>query len=492
MSSRICRLSLAAVIIAFAAQPAATEPQDMTASEAVEAISSGAITSRELIDESIAQAEAGRELNAFITLDAEGARAAADAADAAVAAGETLGPLHGVPVVVKDNIMVAGLPGTGGTPALEDFVPETTAPSIQRLIDAGAIILGKTNLHELAFGITSNNTHFGAVANAYDATRFAGGSSGGTAVAVAKRMAPVGVGTDTGGSARIPAALNGIAGFRPSTGRYPGEGIVPISSTRDTAGPMARTVSDLALMDAIMAGEPVEALQPASLQGLRLGVAAPFTDQLEPETERLFQEALGKLEAAGAVPVPIDASHIFEINERVAFPIALYEVRHDLAAFLEEHGTGVTLEELAGEIASPDVRGVFAQAVLGPDAMPEEVYRAAIDEHRPALRKAYADLFQDHDLDALVFPSTPLPAAPIEGSDETVELLGEEVPTFLTYIRNTDPGSNSAVPGLVVPMGLTAEGLPVGIEFTGPEGSDRDLLALGLAVEEVLGRLPPP
>src|SRR5262245_21504711 len=227
----------------------------LTVAEAAHLIREGRVSSVELTQALLKRiGAANSDLKAFITVDTEGALKAARRADQARQRCDAreLGPLHGVPLVIKDNIHVAGLPNTAGTPGLRNFVPEDNAPVTQALLDAGAIVLGKTNMHELALRITSNNAAFGGVRTPYDKSKFAGGSSGGTGSAVAARLAPGGLGTDTGGSVRIPSALNGIAGLRPTVQRYPQVGVTPISSTRDTAGPMARTVSDLILPDSVI------------------------------------------------------------------------------------------------------------------------------------------------------------------------------------------------------------------------------------------------
>ena len=184
----------------------------------------------------------------------EQVRAAAAAADERRAGGGPLGPLHGVPLALKDNLDTADMPTTGGTPGLRGSRPARNAPVVQRLLDAGAIVFGKANLHELAYGITNNNAGFGAARNPYDRTRIPGGSSGGVGAAVGARIVPGGIGSDTGGSVRVPAALCGIVGFRPTTGRWPQAGIVPISHTRDTAGPMTRSVADCVLLDRVVTG----------------------------------------------------------------------------------------------------------------------------------------------------------------------------------------------------------------------------------------------
>lgn len=464
----------------------------LSAAEAAHLIRCGSISSTALTSALLTRIEEYGYLNAFITVDYEGALAAAADADRRGHHNHR-GPLHGVPVVIKDSIHVAGLPNTAGTPGLEDFVPHSNAPVVQALLDAGAIILGKTNMHELAFGITSNNTKFGAVATPYDPTRFAGGSSGGTASAVAARLAPAGLGEDTGGSVRIPSALNGIAGLRPTVMRYPQAGITPISSTRDTAGPMARAVEDLILLDSIITQDQ-SAVVRANLRKVRLGVPTDFSIDVDNETAAQARNALKKLERAGVTLVEVDLTEIRALNDQIGFPIALFEANRELKAYLARYDTGETLNSLAAQIASPDVKGIFYGAIVdgAPGAVPASVYEEALNVLRPQLRQRYAELFQQNAIDAIIFPTTPLPAAPIVGSDEFVDLNGTLVPTFPTYIRNTDPGSNAGIPGITIPFALTTAGLPVGLGLDGPEGSDRRLLSLGLALEEIFDRLPEP
>ncbi|WP_299478610.1 indoleacetamide hydrolase [uncultured Roseibium sp.] len=489
--NRHLTVGLAAVAAVFASPASASDdPADLTLIEAAEAIATQKLSSSALVNALIAKTgdDPG---NVFITFESEGALTAAAAADESIVSGDKVGPLHGVPIVVKDNIASAGLPTTGGTPALKSWIPAEDAPVLAKLREAGAILIGKTNLHELAFGITSNNAAFGAVANAYDPARFAGGSSGGTGAAIGARLAPAGLGTDTGGSVRIPAALNGVAGLRPTVGRYPAGGIIPISATRDTAGPLARTIADLALLDAVITGASDE-VAPLDLGTVRLGVPSGLTENLSPETERLFKAALAELEKSGVTLVEVDISAELELAGKAGFPIALWEVKRDLAAFLEASGSGLTLEDVAAEVASPDVKFVFENLVLGDQAIPDEVYAAAVTDLRPLVQSGYAEVFAANGLDALVFPTTPLAAQAISGSDMTVSLNGEDVPTFQTFIRNTDPGSIAGIPGLSLPIGLTAAGLPVGLELDGPAFSDRHLLALGLAVEKALPKTQAP
>lgn len=464
-------------------------PENLTLTEAAAKIRRGELSSAALTEALLKRVESGKNLNAFITLDRAKVLEAARAADTVRAQGKPLGPLHGVPIVVKDNIHVAGLPNTAGTPALRNFVPAESAPVVKSLTDAGAIVLGKTNLHELAFGITSANAAFGPVRNAADPSRFAGGSSGGTAVAIAAKMAPAGLGTDTGGSVRIPAALNGIAGLRPTVKRYPQGGITPISATRDSAGPMARSVADLALLDGLLSGDRSTVIG-GSLRGLRLGVPRkPFYDDIDPEVARVTSELLERLRQSGAVLVEVDASHIVALNERVSFPVALYESKRDLAIYLVRYRTGLTVKDVAAKIASPDVKGIFAESIVGANSVPAEAYADAVGKWRPELQAAYAELFKANRIEALVFPATPALARPLAEANE-MELNGRKVPTFLTFIRNTDPGSNAGIPGLAIPAGLARDGLPVGIELDGPANTDRRLLEIGLAIEGMLKAVP--
>lgn len=478
----------------------AAEQRGFSAAQAVAAIAEGRIDAEELVSTLLARARALSSLNTMITLDEAGALAAAREVDARRRSGAVLPPLAGLPIVVKDNINVRGLPTTAGTPALRNVVAAADAPSVQRLRAAGAIVLGKANLHELAFGITSTNLSpfAGPVHNPYDTTRIPGGSSGGTAAAIAARICVAGLGTDTGGSTRVPAALCGIAGLRPSVGnggaerRYHDENaVVPISHTRDTVGPLGRTVADLAWLDAAITGAAVPA--PATLAGLRLGIPATFWAGLDSSLAAVVQAARNRLAAAGVVLVGVDLAGLAALNDQVSFQIALHEPIADLPAWLAANGAaGITLADVAAGVASPDVKGAFS-AILA-DAF-GAAYADAINLYRPRMQALYAACFADNRIDALLFPTTVLPAAPIDAvnGSSTVSIDGgPPADTFGTYIRNTDPGSNAGLPGLSVPAGLTAAGLPVGLELDGPVGSDRRLIAIGLAIEALLGPVPAP
>jgi penicillin amidase len=455
-----------------------------TLSTALQQLQNSSATSKDLVEKSLAKIADLKRLNAFITVDTDGAKASALGLDEMRNNGETLGPLAGVPMSVKDNIHVAGLPNTAGTAALRHFTPTKNAAVIDRLKAAGAVIIGKNNMHELAYGITSDNYTFGAVGNAYDASYIAGGSSGGTAVAIASGMVSAGLGTDTGGSTRIPASLNGIAGFRPTTGRYPSAGLTRISNTRDTVGPMAKTVVDIALLDSVLSGESADN-QSVSLSGLRLGVPRSyFYNDLEPTVATRADTVLQMLRDVGVILIEADIPDVAELNEKVGFPLVIFETKQLLEDYAARNISGGSLQTIIEQISSPDVKGVM-EAVVG-GAIPESVYRDALEVFRPQLQQAYSNYFATHKVDAVIFPTLPLTARPIEGSVETVEFNGIQAPTFPTYIRNTDPASNAGIPALTIPAGISMQGFPIGMEIDGPHGSDRRLLAIGVAIEEML------
>ena len=475
-------------------------PADVTQLNVVDAahlIRDRQLTSVELTQAYLDRADANADLNAFITLDRNAALAAARKADADLAAGIVKGPLHGVPLVVKDNIHVAGLPNTAGTPALREFVPKTNAWVVQRLLDGGAVILGKTNMHELAFGISGYNEGFFTgpaigTRNPYDRTRFAGGSSSGTGAAIGARLAPGGLGSDTGGSVRIPAALCGEAGLRPTLGRYSQDAITPISHSRDTAGPMAQTVADVALLDYVIAGTKKVTAVP--IRKVRLGVYRPyFFKDLDADVAAVTEGALDTLRRAGVRIVDVDMPALSALNDRASFPVALYEAYDDLKAYLDRYQVGKSVEQVAQMIASKDVKGTYDGLVV-PRKLPAPngvvdaapIYKAAMEQARPALLKHFTDTFEKYGIDALISPTTPQVAAVQRPEASSLE-------TFLLFIRNTDPGSNAGLPGLTIPAGLgPTTGLPVGISLDGPRGSDELLLAIGIAIEKVLGRTPPP
>ncbi len=467
---------------------------DLDAVDAVARMSRGELSVVDYAAALLERCAAATPLNAFITLDPQRVLDDARQRDAELRDGKPPGPLFGLPVPVKDSINTRDYPTTAGTPALRDFRPREDAPVVARLRAAGAIVLGKTNLHELSFGWTSRNLAFGAVLNPYDPTRIPGGSSGGTAAAIAARLAPLGVAEDTEGSTRVPAALCGIAGFRPTTGRYPTTGCVPISALFDQVGPHARSVRDLMLFDGVAAA--AAAAPPGRavpLDGVRLGIVRDYWYAgLDPEVERITSAALARLGAAGAVLVETTLPGLQALIDRSTQQVQNHDVRVELPRFLAMHGAQVSFEALV-DAASPDIQATFRGDILpgAPRFVSDEAYATARDEVLPALRRLLQDCFTREDLDALVFPATMVPAPRI-GEELTVGVAGRALSFTTAIARNIDPGSTAGLPGLVLPAGLTRDGLPVALEFDGPAGSDRRLLTLGIGLEAVLGRLPPP
>ncbi len=468
-----------------------TSLTELSATDAVAAMQRGDISAETYATALLEHCEAGRQLNAFITLEPQRVLEAAREADRKRASGSPPGPLHGLPIPVKDSVNTQQYPTTGGTPALRNFVPAEDATLIRKLREAGAIVLGKTNIHEMSFGWTSNNQAFGAVRNPYDPSRIPGGSSGGTAAAVAARMAPLGIAEDTQGSIRVPAALCGIYGFRPTQNRYPNEGVIPITPLFDQVGPHARNVADLALFDHVVTGEATVAA-PASLAGLRIGVPRRyFYEMLDAEVQRITDASLAKLADAGVALVEAEIQDLSRLIPLTTDVVQSYHARPSIAGYLERYHTGVTFEELVNQL-SPDILAAFESYVLGgAQTATEEQFIAARDEHLPALRESCRSYFRENELAAMIFPTTQIPAPPI-GDDIETTLNGETVHFAPVISRNISPGSTAGLPGIVIPAGLGNEGLPVSLELDAPAGSDRDLLRIGLAIEMVLGHLPPP
>ena len=466
---------------------------ELSACDAVAAMRAGDISAEAYAEALLAQCVAGRDLNVFITLEPEPVREAARAADRLRAAGGLLGPLHGLPIPIKDSINTCDLRTTAGTRALSEFHPAADATAVAKLRAAGASVLGKTNLHELSFGWTSNNQAFGAVRNPYDPQRIPGGSSGGTAAAVAARMAPLGVAEDTQGSIRVPAALCGVSGFRPTTGRYPNDGTAPITPLFDQIGPHARTVEDLVLFDAVMTGDqrPVAA---AELRGLRLGIARDYYfSGLDPEVEQQMDAVMARLREAGVVLVEADIPDLAELVAQVTAPIQIHDAAASWIAYLKASGAPVSFAAMV-ESVSPDVKAVFERFVVpgAPLAVPEAAYVAARDVHRPALQRRFADYFAQQGVAAMLFPATMTPATLI-GEDQTVMIGGAAIPFQTAIARNISPGSTVGLPGLVLPTGLTRDTrVPLALELDGPAGQDRSLLSLGLAIQALMPQMPAP
>jgi mandelamide amidase len=465
---------------------------DLSAEDAIREMAGGALKAETYAQALLERCAKLQALNAFITLDPALVLEQARNADLRRAAGARLGRLHGLPIPVKDSVNTADYPTTAGTPALRGFRPRADAPLVAALRTAGAIVLGKTNLHELSFGWTSNNLAFGAVHNPYDPTRIPGGSSGGTAAAVAAHMAPLGLAEDTEGSIRVPAALCGIMGLRPTTGRYSTVGTVPACSLFDQLGPEARCVGDLALFDRVASGDFRE-IGSTPLEGVRLASWPDYWfTRLDPEVSRITAAALAKLRAAGAHIVEAEVPGLRDLIAKTADVIVDHDTRVELTRYLAAYGAPVSFAELAAR-ASPDIRAIFEHEVLpgSPGFVSERAYRTAAQVYLPQLRETFKAYFARTGAAAIVFPTT-LVAAPRIGEEGDLDVAGRKVTFDEAIGRNIAPGSRSGLPGLVMPTGMTAAGLPVSMELDGPAGADRALLALGRSIERVLGHVPPP
>jgi mandelamide amidase len=459
----------------------------------------------------LARCENMAHLNSIITQDAEVLLAAARAADRHQSANEPLGPLHGVPILIKDNIDVQGLPcsaGTAavqglpcsaGTAALENDYPRQDATVVRRLRDAGALIAGKANLFELTLGGTGTNLHFGRTANPWRPEYTSGGSSSGSAAAVAARLVPGSLGTDTAGSVRIPSSFCGVAGFRPSFHRYPGDGLLPHSTTRDSVGVMANSVADLAVLDAVVSGElsslvSLDAfdIKELDLAGIRIGrPRGAFCAALDERTAAVMDSVADLLADRGAIIVDADIPELHELTPKCAWPISIYESPRDLPAILAHRGTDVSIETLVDGIASPVVKERF-NPLVSLDKL-EPPYRVAMSETRPRLQAILQHYFDHNELAAFMYPTTPFPAAAVDADDADVEINGELVKHgFGHSIDNTVYQTATGIPSLTLPAGLAPHHLPIGVGFDGPAGSDKQLLAIGRAFERVRGPFPQP
>ncbi|HBL65765.1 MAG TPA: amidase, partial [Achromobacter sp.] len=289
-----------------------------------------------------------------------------------------------------------------------------------------------------------------------------------------------------------PASVNGAVGFRPSVGRYDGAGITPISHTRDTPGPIANSMDDIVLLDAVLADDNAP-LAPLAAENVRLGLASYFWNDLEPQVREVTHAALQKLRDAGVQLVEIDMPELPAANAAVGMPLCLYEQKPDLTDYLQRYDTGVSFDEVVARISSPDVKGIF-EGLIVPGVLPapdgqvlalQPLYERVISHQRDELIDVYRRAFKEHRLDGLLFPTLPilpLPATPQASSFEA----------FSRLARNVDPGSNAGLPGLSIPAGLSKEGLPVGLEIDALPNADRAVLAIGLTLERILGRIAPP
>lgn len=481
-------IALTAAGTSLACTPGSDTPRadlhELSATAAIAAMRNGDVQAEDYARALLDRAALLGSLNAFRVLTPDVVLEAARAADKARAAGSKLGLLHGLPIPIKDSVNTAAYPTSNGTASLRNFRPKADASVLTPLLAAGAIVMGKTNLHELSMGWTSNNATFGAVHNPYDSTRIPGGSSGGSAVAVASRMAPLAIAEDTLGSIRIPSTMCGICGLRPTYGRYPDDGIMPLAASRfDQVGPLARSVEDLALFDSVVTSD-MAPLHAVDLKGVRIGVADFFLADLDPEVERVTSAALERLRAAGAIIVRADIPDDVKAAPGVALTILFSEVGATLSKYLAEQGTGVTLEQMVAQVG-PDVKALFA---LKPP--PKSAYDAMVAQRVKTVAAIRAH-FEKQNIVALAFPPAMMAAHKIS-EDGSMTLRGQAIPNSTTMGRNVSLGSVASMASLVLPAGLTSVGLPVGLEFDALPGTDRQLLALGVSLQRALGPIASP
>ncbi len=472
-------------LLTLHAQP--VEVAEASIADLQRALTEGRATSRELVQAYLNRIAAfdqqGPRLNALITLNPN-ALAEADALDRERKAKGPRGPLHGIPIIVKDNYSTRDMPTTAGTLALAGFTPNADAFQVKKLRDAGAILIAKSNLHELASGITTVGSAFGQSRNPYDPTRHPGGSSGGTGAAVAASLAAAGMGSDTCGSIRIPASVNNLTGLRPTKGLSSIAGIVPLSVTQDTGGPLARTVADLAaVLDATTGEDPNDAatrnapklnftaaLQPGALKGAKIGILEPLFGDATDDTEvlKLVRTAIDDLKKQGATVSPVPMKDLLEALNNSS--VITHEFKEDLAQYLATHGPAPvhSLEEIVkGGLIHTALEATFARHLASKGRGTHD-HKIALAK-RAAVQQMILKLMEEEKLDALVYPT--LRRKPVR--------IGEAQPGGTCQLSAT-----TGFPAITVPAGFTADGLPVGLELLGPAFSDAKLLGYAYAYEQ--------
>jgi aspartyl-tRNA(Asn)/glutamyl-tRNA(Gln) amidotransferase subunit A len=446
--------------------------------EAGRLLRSRGISPVELVEASLARIESGNSrLNAFLTVLAEPARRQARAAERALRRGRARGALHGIPIALKDNFQTRGIRTTAGSRILADSIPKEDSEVAARLARAGAILLGKTNMHEFAYGITSENPHYGPVHNPWALERISGGSSGGSAAALAAGMCYGSVGTDTGGSIRVPAALCGIVGLKPTYGLVSAAGTVPLAPSFDHAGPMARRVTDACILLETMAGRyprgsprpDHRTLRKNRPRRIRIGWPTEyFFERVDGDVRRLVERAaqtLAKILNARVAEVPLEGleeSVEASTNAIVAEASYYHESQGYFPARAAEYGDDVR-EHLrwGGQLRAVDyLRGI---------------------EKRWEVEAAFAAAFERADV--IVAPATPIPAPRI--GDTAVRAAGERETTVRAeLLRMTRPTNVSGHPSISIPCGFTPAGLPVGLQLISPKWGEAKLLSIALAYED--------
>jgi aspartyl-tRNA(Asn)/glutamyl-tRNA(Gln) amidotransferase subunit A len=428
-------------------------------------------TVEQTTDEALQRAEAEQpRLNAFIRIMRAEAQQQARELDQELAAGRDRGPLHGVPVTIKDILDIKGVATTAASRVRDGHVARRDCPAVAHLRQAGAVFIGKTNLHEFAFGTTNEDSAFGPARNPFDPSRSPGGSSGGSAAALAAGIGLATIGTDTGGSIRIPAAACGLVGLKPTLGEVSTEGVVPLSRTMDHVGPLTRSVADASLVFHALLGDPAKSPPPpVPLSGIRLAVARKyFCDLLDDGVRAEFEAALGRLRKAGAHVDDIEIHHADDIA-----PIYLSLVLADGAAY---HATAL---ETMPEKYSPAVR---LRLEMGRYILAEDYVRALAG--RDVLKREVDAALGQHD--ALVLPTLPIPA-PILGVP-TVEIAGKTEPVRNVMLRLTQLFDVTGHPAVAIPTGMTTAGLPTSLQLVGGRQQTDALLRVALACEKFITR----
>ena len=440
----------------------------MTISEFSRKLRAGQTSAAAITDQCLQRIETDNpRLNAFIHVMADEARRDAREADADLAAGRDHGLLHGVPISIKDIVDVRGVPTTAASRVREGHIAAADAPTVTLLRRAGAIVIGKTNLHEFAFGTTNEDSAFGPARNPHDPSRSPGGSSGGSAAGVAAGMSLATLGTDTGGSIRIPAALCGIVGLKPTYGEVSADGVVPLSRTLDHIGPLALDVTDAWLLYHALVGRPVtRQLSAAPASGLRLGVPRRyFCDLLDDGVKASFERALDQIQRAGARVDVVDIKHADLIA-----PIYLHIVLSDAVAY-----HAATLDSMPERYTVP----VRTRLEMGRSILAEDYVRAL--SGRETLRREVDAALSSRD--ALVMPSVPIPAPPIGAVQ--IRVGNQEEPVRNLTLRLTQLFDLTGHPAISLPMAPTPSGLPCGFQLAGARGQTNALLEAALAVEHI-------
>ncbi len=449
----------------------------MTIQQAAAGLRERRVSAAELTEAALDRARRLTELNAFITVLEDRARKQARQRDEELARGQDRGPLHGIPVALKDVFCTKGIRTTCGSRIFADYVPDRDAAVVERLEAAGAVLIGKTNMHELAFGITSSNPHFGTVRNPWDLQRIPGGSSGGSGAAVAAGMVFIAMGSDTGGSIRIPAAFCGTVGLKPTFGRVSRYGVMPLDFTLDHMGPLTRCVRDAAITLWAIAGHdprddtssrrPVEPYVPpreVSLAGVRIGLPENFYfERVDPEAAAAVHRMARLAESLGAHIVPVRVPDIAAMNT-----VGRIIVQAEAAALMERYAN-------RREDFGADVRALLDQGRL----LPATDYINA-QRLRRLMRSQFRGVFGAAD--CLLTPTTPS-AAPRIGQS-TVEFDGAEEDVRLASTRLVRAVNVLGLPALSLPCGFDRQGLPLGLQIIGRPFEEAFLFRVAAALED--------